>query len=48
MHVSFGNIHILPFRRLSGKNVLSVAAASMKLRGKNCYSGLNIDFQENP
>lgn len=46
MYVSFGNTHIVPFRRLPGRNILSVAV-SMKLRGKNCYSGLRMDFQEN-
>ena len=46
MYVSFGKTHIVSFKRLPGRNILSVAA-SMKLRGENCYSGLRMDFQEN-
>ena len=46
MYVSFGKTHIVSFKRLPGRNILSVAA-SMKLRRENGYSGLRMDFQEN-
>ena len=46
MYVSFGKTHIVSFKWLPGRNILSVAA-SMKLRRENGYSGLRMDFQEN-